>query len=148
MWWIIEVNNNLEGDAAIINQDTENTGWIFKLKIKQIKSIFLPNISNAFSKDRFQINKIDSKSISYTLEVAKNIFPGDEVEIKNLGFIPEQSNSSTVEVKWRVINNKPSSNRNYFVELDKPNNIYVYGAVLSSEGNNVKIYRLSPLEET
>ena len=30
---IIEVNNNLEGDAAIINQDPENTGWIFKLKI-------------------------------------------------------------------------------------------------------------------
>ena len=29
---ITEVNNNLEGDAAIINQDAENTGWIFKMK--------------------------------------------------------------------------------------------------------------------
>jgi len=29
---IIEVNNNLEGDAAIMNQDAENTGWIFKMK--------------------------------------------------------------------------------------------------------------------
>ena len=30
---ITEVNNNLEGDAAIINQDAENTGWIFKMKV-------------------------------------------------------------------------------------------------------------------
>ena len=30
---ILEVNNNLEGDAAIINQDAENSGWIFKMKI-------------------------------------------------------------------------------------------------------------------
>ena len=30
---ISEVNNNLEGDAAIINQDAENTGWIFKMKV-------------------------------------------------------------------------------------------------------------------
>ena len=30
---IIEVNNNLENEAAIINQDAENTGWIFKMKI-------------------------------------------------------------------------------------------------------------------
>ena len=30
---ILEVNNNLEGDAEIINQDAENTGWIFKMKI-------------------------------------------------------------------------------------------------------------------
>ena len=29
---ILEVNNNLEDDAAIINQDAENTGWIFKMK--------------------------------------------------------------------------------------------------------------------
>ena len=34
---IIEVNNNLEGDAAIINQDPENTGWIFKLKVSDLK---------------------------------------------------------------------------------------------------------------
>ena len=30
---IIEVNNNLENNAAIINDDAENAGWIFKLKI-------------------------------------------------------------------------------------------------------------------
>ena len=30
---IVEVNSNLETDAAIINQDAENTGWIFKMKI-------------------------------------------------------------------------------------------------------------------
>ena len=30
---IIEVNNNLENDAAIINQDAEDEGWIFKMKI-------------------------------------------------------------------------------------------------------------------
>ena len=30
---ILEVNNNLEGDAAIINQDAENNGWIFKMKV-------------------------------------------------------------------------------------------------------------------
>ena len=30
---IIEVNNNLENYAAIINDDAENAGWIFKLKI-------------------------------------------------------------------------------------------------------------------
>ena len=30
---ILEVNNILEDDAAIINQDAENTGWIFKMKV-------------------------------------------------------------------------------------------------------------------
>ena len=30
---IMEVNNSLESDAAIINQDAENTGWIFKMKV-------------------------------------------------------------------------------------------------------------------
>ena len=30
---IKEVNNSLESDAAIINQDAENTGWIFKMKV-------------------------------------------------------------------------------------------------------------------
>ena len=30
---IMEVNNNLESDAAIINQDAENSGWIFKMKV-------------------------------------------------------------------------------------------------------------------
>ena len=32
---IMEVNNNLEADAAIINQDAENTGWIFKMKVSK-----------------------------------------------------------------------------------------------------------------
>ena len=27
------MNNNLENDAAIINQDAEKEGWIFKMKI-------------------------------------------------------------------------------------------------------------------
>jgi len=30
---IIEVNKELETDASIINQDPENTGWIFKIKL-------------------------------------------------------------------------------------------------------------------
>ena len=30
---VIEINNNLSDDASIINQDPENTGWIFKMKI-------------------------------------------------------------------------------------------------------------------
>ena len=30
---ITVVNNQLEDDASIINQDAENTGWIFKIKI-------------------------------------------------------------------------------------------------------------------
>ena len=30
---IIEVNNVLENDASLINQDAENSGWIFKIKI-------------------------------------------------------------------------------------------------------------------
>ena len=30
---IMEVNNSLEGDAAIINQGAENAGWIFKMKV-------------------------------------------------------------------------------------------------------------------
>jgi len=30
---IIEVNNSLDNDAAIINNDAENTGWIFKMKV-------------------------------------------------------------------------------------------------------------------
>ena len=33
---ILEVNNNLESDAAIINQDAENTGWIFKMKVSNL----------------------------------------------------------------------------------------------------------------
>ena len=30
---ILEVNNNLVENAAIINQDAENKGWIFKMKL-------------------------------------------------------------------------------------------------------------------
>ena len=30
---ISEVNNKLETDASIINQDAENAGWIFKIKV-------------------------------------------------------------------------------------------------------------------
>jgi len=30
---IIEINNNLSDDASIVNQDAENDGWIFKMKI-------------------------------------------------------------------------------------------------------------------
>ena len=33
---IMEVNNNLESDAAIINQEAENTGWIFKMKVSNL----------------------------------------------------------------------------------------------------------------
>ena len=31
---IIEINNNLNDNAALINQDSESEGWIFKVKIK------------------------------------------------------------------------------------------------------------------
>ena len=30
---VTEINDNLSNDASIINQDAENEGWIFKLKI-------------------------------------------------------------------------------------------------------------------
>jgi len=30
---VIEINDNLSNDASIINQDPENEGWIFKIKI-------------------------------------------------------------------------------------------------------------------
>ena len=30
---VIEINNNLNDDASIINQDPEKDGWIFKMKI-------------------------------------------------------------------------------------------------------------------
>ena len=30
---ITEVNDNLSNDASLINQDAENEGWIFKIKI-------------------------------------------------------------------------------------------------------------------
>ena len=30
---ILEINNNLNDDASIVNQDAEKEGWIFKMKI-------------------------------------------------------------------------------------------------------------------
>ena len=30
---VTEINNNLNDDASIVNQDPENDGWIFKMKI-------------------------------------------------------------------------------------------------------------------
>ena len=30
---VIEINNNLNDDASIVNQDPENDGWIFKMKM-------------------------------------------------------------------------------------------------------------------
>ena len=30
---VIEINNNLNDDASIVNQDPEKEGWIFKMKI-------------------------------------------------------------------------------------------------------------------
>ena len=30
---VVEINNNLSDDASIVNQDPENDGWIFKMKI-------------------------------------------------------------------------------------------------------------------
>ena len=30
---VIEINNNLNDDASIVNQDPEKNGWIFKMKI-------------------------------------------------------------------------------------------------------------------
>ena len=32
---IIEVNNSLENEPSIINQDAENKGWIFKIKLTE-----------------------------------------------------------------------------------------------------------------
>jgi len=34
---VIEINDNLSDDASIINQDSENTGWIFKIKISNLE---------------------------------------------------------------------------------------------------------------
>ena len=36
---IIEVNENLKDNAAIVNQDPENKGWIFKLKINDTSNV-------------------------------------------------------------------------------------------------------------
>ena len=33
---VIEINNNLNDDASIVNQDPEKEGWIFKMKISEL----------------------------------------------------------------------------------------------------------------
>ena len=33
---VIEINNNLNDDASIVNQDPEKEGWIFKIKISDL----------------------------------------------------------------------------------------------------------------
>ena len=33
---VIEINDNLSNDASIVNQDAENDGWIFKIKISNL----------------------------------------------------------------------------------------------------------------
>jgi len=36
---IVEVNSKLNDDASIINQDPENSGWIFKIKISNTNQV-------------------------------------------------------------------------------------------------------------
>ena len=36
---IIEINETLKDNAAIVNQDPENKGWIFKLKINDTSNV-------------------------------------------------------------------------------------------------------------
>ena len=36
---IVEVNKELEDNASLINQDAENNGWIFKLKVSNLEQI-------------------------------------------------------------------------------------------------------------
>ena len=36
---VLEVNENLSNDASIVNQDAENEGWIFKLKVSDIAQV-------------------------------------------------------------------------------------------------------------
>ena len=36
---VLEVNENLSNDASIVNQDAENEGWIFKLKVSDISQV-------------------------------------------------------------------------------------------------------------
>tara|TARA_B100001250_G_scaffold379382_1_gene370011 strand:+ start:356 stop:727 length:372 start_codon:yes stop_codon:yes gene_type:complete len=50
---ILEINKNLEKDASIINQDAENTGWIFKIKISN------PNQLNELMTENDYINFLE-----------------------------------------------------------------------------------------
>ena len=36
---VLEVNENLSNDASLVNQDAENDGWIFKLKVSDISQV-------------------------------------------------------------------------------------------------------------
>ena len=36
---VLEVNENLSNDASIVNQDAENEGWIFKIKVSDISQV-------------------------------------------------------------------------------------------------------------
>jgi len=33
---VTEVNDNLSNDASLVNQDAENEGWIFKIKVSKL----------------------------------------------------------------------------------------------------------------
>ncbi len=48
---IIEVNKELEKDATIINQDAENKGWIFKIKVTETNQ--LDDLMNAEDYNKF-----------------------------------------------------------------------------------------------
>ena len=51
---VTEINDNLSNDASIVNQDAENEGWIFKLKISdssQINSLMSLEEYNDFLKN-------------------------------------------------------------------------------------------------
>ena len=48
---IIEINNELEKDATIINQDAENKGWIFKIKVTETNQ--LNDLMNAEDYNKF-----------------------------------------------------------------------------------------------
>ena len=34
---VTEINDNLSNDASIVNQDAENEGWIFKIKVSNLE---------------------------------------------------------------------------------------------------------------
>ena len=34
---VTEINNNLSNDASLVNQDAENKGWIFKMRISNLE---------------------------------------------------------------------------------------------------------------
>ena len=36
---VLEVNENLSNDESLVNQDAENDGWIFKLKVSDISQV-------------------------------------------------------------------------------------------------------------